>query len=212
MTKFGLDAYIAEFPNWAKHHKTLSIQVKREYSDGRDTAIPDTEELLALIEKHEDKLVHREVSLYNSKTDDSYTAIDYYLPLTNLEYIERNLDQYHVGSMNTSHTINVRLIFKVDEVDVILNHSYKTAGSYAMSFYSLIDGDIKDLVRELAEDDKFAFEDKGIQLHEFGYHIIGANEYHRPVDFEIEERELLESLVAVEVYEHEMIIEERIVD
>lgn len=34
MTRFGLDDFITEFPNWSKHHKQLGLRAKRIKPDG----------------------------------------------------------------------------------------------------------------------------------------------------------------------------------
>lgn len=113
--------------------------------------------------------------------------------------------------MNTTHESKVRLFFRLDYVDFILDYSYKTAGSYAMSFHSLLDGSgsIRNILEEVAENEYIEFANKGIKISDNkedaeDFYIVGIDEFKRPTEFGIESIELLKSLVAIEVYAHEM--------
>lgn len=210
MIKFGIQDYETEFNDWAKHHAELSIHVRREYLNEKGTVNTKDEKLLRIIEANPEKLLKKQVTLYDRITFETSTAIDYYLPLQNLDYQERNIEYYNVGSSNTKQVSKIRMFFRLDYVDFILDYSYKTAGTFAMSFHSLIDGSgsIRDILEEVATNQYIKFEDKGIKVGDNkdegeDFYILGIDEYKQPTEFGIESKELMRSLVGIEIYAHE---------
>jgi hypothetical protein len=207
MIKFGFDGYQTEFPNWSKHHKVLSTHVRRVYDNGE--VINANDELLkSIVEKNEDKLKSKHVDLFNRTTNDRSSATDYYLPLNNLEYEEADLDYYSVGSSNTKQTTFIRMKFLIENNLLVLSHSFKSSGHYAMSFRNYVEGMdfLEDMIEENIDKGK-KIEDVGIEKgHDNDYSIVVANELRCPDSFEIDKNELLESLVAVEIYKYDMTI------
>lgn len=212
MIKFGLDEYTVELSNWTKHHKELSLHIKREYLNAENQYIESKDTALRkLIANNEDKIMKEQVKLYDRETFESFEAIDYYLPLKNLEYPKCNIDYYSIGGSNASYESKVRLHFQLEYTNFILDYSYKTSGSAAMSFHRLLNGfdGVLDIILEVAGNSKLEFSEKGIMMDESGegdFYIVGLNEYKRPIEFSISRLELLNSLVAVEIYKHKMTI------
>lgn len=210
MIKFGLDDYTTEFHGWTKHHKQLAIHLKREYTDGREPVLPKDEQFVKLLANNEDKLIKKGGALYDRETDERSEVVDFFLPLNNLDYQPAELEHYSVGASNTSQKTFVRIYFLLDYVHVILDYSYTSRGSFAMPFSRLIE-DIDDIVYELADDGR-EFADKGIMFNEDPddgeYYVVGIDEYKRTIEFGISKRELLDSLIGIEVYKHEMTIDE----
>jgi len=205
MVKFAFEIYETEIPNWSKHHKMLGIHVRRVYKDG-EIVEAKTKSLRELVAKHEDKLQSKHVSLFNHKENKRRDATDYFLPVYNQEYEEANLEHYSVGASNTKQTTHIRLKFMIEDNLFILGHEFKSSGHYAMSFYDVITNRdfIGDIIEETLETGK-PIEEIGIAKgDDGGYHIVVANSASQPDDFEIEKTELINSLVAVEVYKHDM--------
>lgn len=207
MIDFGLCGYKTKMSDWAKHHKEVSVLVKREYGYDKKSITTEIDTLLHAMEENESSIMQKGVTLRDRKTLESSNGTDYYLPLTNLNYIDRSLEDYSIGASNTSHDIGYRAIFKVDYIDVIFDFEYKTSGSFATNFREVMDKlDIS--LRVLAENENKDFADKGIKLGENeGYYIVGVDEYKQPIEFEVSERELMNSLVCMEIYHHHMEID-----
>lgn len=200
MINFGFKDYKTKFPNWSKHHKVLGSRVKRVYEDG-EVVLPKDEKLKELIMKYEDALKAKHVTLF-SQEKGMTGAVDYYLPVENLDYEEANLDCYSVGAMNTKQTTYVRLTFLLDYDKFVLDYSYKSSGSYATSFMDTIDGvdSIEGIIEEVIAEEK-PIEEVGItEGSEGGYNIVIATPEGEVMDVEVEKRELLKSLVGIEVY------------
>lgn len=203
MVKFGFKDYQDNYPNWSKHHKTIGIQVKRVYGDGT-VILTENEKLNAIVAENEHLLNTKRVMLFDRKASERKHAIDYYLPLTNLEYEEANLEYYSVGAMNTSQTTHVRLTFLLDYDRFILDYSFKSEGSGAMSFYHLMDGVdfVESIIDEVLEENKF-LEEVGITKGEDrqeDFHIVLVSHIGEIMDVDVERQELLDSLVGVEIY------------
>lgn len=207
MAKFGLGNYKTDFGEWAKHHKEIAIHIKRDHKSDKENVEVNDETLMKVIRDNKDKIIKKEVSLRDKKTYERSEAIDHFLPLKNLNYKNRNVEHYSVGASNTKQNTKLRLVFKLEYVDFITDYSYKSEGSFATSFYDLLNGFdcVGDILEELAEDSEVEFADKGIMPgEEEDFYIVGIDEYKRPIEFEISKSELLKSLIAIEVYEHEM--------
>lgn len=209
MIKFGFENYETEFPNWSKHHRKLSIRVKRVCEDGR-VIETENKDLLTVLESHSDKLLTKAVSLYDREFDKLTEAVDYYLPLFNLEYKESDIGYYDVGASNTSQTTFVRLKFLIEDNIFSLDYEYKTSGSHAMSFKSFLGG--FDFVEDIIE----SVLSKGLSLEECGisvgdsedYLIVVSDRVYNPESFEISKHDLFEGLVCVEVYDFDMKIDD----
>lgn len=89
MIKFGISDYRIEFDDWTKHHKELSIHVRREYLNDKGTVNAEDEKLLSVIADNEEKLLKKQVTLHDRATYETSQAIDYYLPLQNLAFQEK---------------------------------------------------------------------------------------------------------------------------
>lgn len=205
MVKFAFETLDINFPDWSKHHKALGAHVRRVYEDG-EIVEAKTENVRELVAKHEDKLKSKHVTLFDRKEDKRRDATDYFLPVYNQEYAEANLEHYSVGASNTKQTTHMRLKFMIEDNLFILGHEFKSSGHYATSFYDVITNSdfIEDIIAETLETGK-PIEEIGIAKgDDGGYHIVVANSASQPDDFEIEKRELINSLVAVEVYKHDM--------
>lgn len=204
MVKFGFEGYQEEFYNWSKHHKTVGIRVKRVRQDGT-VELPEDQTLKELVINNEELLQPKSVTLYNTKTNERTEATDYYLPLQNLEYKPTNLEYYSVGAMNTSQTTNIRLTFLLEYSTFILDYQFKSSGSYARSFYDLLGSmdAIEDIIQNVIEEGK-PFQDVGIKETENGdYYLILVSEIGETIGADIEKRELLKSLIGVEIYQFE---------
>lgn len=210
MIRYGLGDYEITQEDWAKHHKEISIRFKREYEDGREPSVTESEDILKLVEQYPDKVIKKAQSLFERDTFKSLNATDHFIVLTNLDYPESKVDYYSVGSSNTSHVTKVRLRFRLEYADFMLDYEYKTSGSYAMSFYSLINNSIDDIVEEVACNDDIPFTKKGIMPSKEleGYYIVAVDENKRNLEFDIETKELLSGLVGVEVYQHDTKIDD----
>lgn len=205
MIKFGFGEFQTEFPNWSKHHKTLGIRVKRAYKDGEEV-LPKDPTLKAIVVENEELLKSKHVTLSDRNTSERKEAVDYYLPLQNLEYPEANIEYYSVGAMNTKQTTHIRLTFLLDYDKFILDYSYKSSGSFATNFFNFVDGMsfVEDVIEEVLEQEQ-PIEEVGITKGEDeDYNIVLVTEVGEIMDIEIEKRELLNSLVGVEVYQFDM--------
>lgn len=204
MVTFGFKEFQTEFHNWSKHHKTLGIQVKRVHQDGT-VELPKDETLKELVINNEDVLQPKSITLYNTKANTRTEATDYYLPLQNLEYQQANLEYYSVGAMNTKQTTNIRLTFLIEYSTFILDYQFQSSGSYAMSFYDLLGSmdSIEEIIQNVIDKEQ-PFQDVGITETENGdYYLVLVSENGEFIETEIEKRELLTSLVGVEVYQFE---------
>ncbi|MCY7866067.1 hypothetical protein MOB78_13340 [Bacillus spizizenii] len=207
MVTFGLDDFKTEMHNWTKHHKEISLRVRRTYSNG-DVKTVDNKELASLIDKHEDLLRSKVVSFFNDESRQLEHATDHYLPLKNLDYEEANLEYYSVGSSNTEQTTHVRLTFMLEYDRVVLAHSLKSSGSYATSFYDQLNGidSIEEIIEEILEKELPLVEVGIAKGKDEDYHVILVTPEGETIDVELSKRELLSSLVNVEVYKFDQII------
>jgi hypothetical protein len=208
MVKFGFKDYEVEIPNWSKHHRTLSVLVKRVYKEGEEIG-PEGELLKRIVLENEDNLKSKHVSLRGRETNEHKEATDYYLQLQNREYEETNLDYYSVGAMNTRQTTYIRLFFQLEYDRFVLEYSFKSEGSHAMNFQHLMNNNgVEDIIDEILEKE-LPIEEAGIvEGEEKGsYHIILVTHVGEAIDVDVEKRELLNSLVGVEVYkfDHEIV-------
>ncbi|MED4883136.1 hypothetical protein [Bacillus smithii] len=162
-----------------------------------------------MVLKNENLLKSKHVRLFDRKTFKEKEAVDYYLPLKNLEYQEADVDYYSVGAMNTRQTTHVRLTFLLEYDKFILDYSFKSEGSFAKSFYNLIDSldFVEDIIDEVLEQGKPIEEVGIIKGKEEDFNIVIVTPVGEIMDIEIEKRELLNSLVGVEIYkfEHEIV-------
>lgn len=206
--KFGLDDFITERSQWSKHHKQLSLHVKRIYADGREI-ITEDKEVLALVEKYKDHLISNPIELYNMESNETINATDYFLLLNNLDYQEVDIDYYSIGSMNTKQDTHIRMIFQLGSDQFILDHSYKSAGGHAISFYDYMDMDkIEDLLEEVANKSD-TLEKYGItnNIEEKCYEIILVSKDGRINDAHVERQDLLRSFIGVEIYKFDQEID-----
>lgn len=197
----------------------LSAHVKRVYEDG-EVVEANSEELRELVNAHEELLISKHEILVGFKSDTRRKVVDYYLPLNNLEYQNSGDTQYFVGASNTEQTTGIRLKFKIDDCLLYLDHCYKSSGSFATTFLDLLNGEdgIFEIIECILEQGK-PIEEVGIErvvneddsgegnLDE-EYRIVVANELYAPFDFEIEKKELLRSLVGIEVYNFDLKIKD----
>lgn len=206
MIKFGFENYETEFPNWSKHHKVLSVLVKRVYDDGEIVESED-DQIKDILLRNEDKLKSKHVSLYNRESGKRRTATNYFLPLNNLEFNDGHLSYYSSGDYNTKQETHVRIKFMIEDNLFIIDHNYQSYGNYTPSFKSYyIDGIdmIGDILDELVENGS-KIEEYGIEQGDNDDYLIAvANEVHCPDSFEISKRELLESLIGIEIYKFNM--------
>lgn len=201
MITFGIDTYQTTFPDWSKHHKTIGIPVKRVYEDG-ETLLPPSDEMKARVKEHESKLIPKHVSLYNVKTDERRVAVDYYLPLQNLEYKESTLSYYDVGASNTEQTTRMRLRFQLEYVTFFLDYHFKSSGSYAQTLHGLLDGidAVETMIEDVLESEQ-SIDECGIERSEGAHYFIRVvGEACEISDIEIEKEELLNALVGIEIY------------
>lgn len=205
MIRFRLDDFQTEFPNWAKHHKQLGLRVKRIKPNG-DVVLSKSDKIKALIDKYENKLRPKPVSFYNEESGGLEHGTDYFLMINNLDYEETNLEHYSVGAMNTKQTTHVRMTFLLDSDKVILEHKYDSEGSFAMSFYDIISSmdSVKDIIDDILEKE-LPLEETGISEGDEKdcYKVVLVTPVGEFLDADIPKRELLNSLVNVEVYKFE---------
>lgn len=204
MIKFEYKGYVTEFPNWTKHHKELSVRAKRVHEDGREEYSND--EIKEILKDESLKLKGKQKSIHNWETGESSTVIDYYIPVYNTEYIEQNIKQYMDGSSNTKQTTKVRLTFKLDEHVLKLDYTFKGSGSYASTFYDVINGmdAIEEMIEDIVESGKPIEETGIIQGEELDYHIAVADRVGDVDSFEVDREELLKHLIGIEVYDFDM--------
>lgn len=210
MIKFGFKDYETEYPLWSQHHKQLSLHVSREYEDGR-VKETESELLKQYVNEHPERIRTKTVRLFDFENiDNTYNATDTYFIIDNLERIE-GIDDYSTGATNTEQTTYMRFKFLLDDNILYLDHSYFTGGTFAMSFASFVSNSslIEDVIEEILEAGK-PIEETGIIRYESDdeemYKIAVANDMLAPFDFEIEKRELIESLVGIEIYKYDMVI------
>src|SRR5699024_390891 len=162
---FKLGEIEESYFGWLKHHKQVAVHIKREYVDTGEVklAVKENDLVLKTIEENEDRIVKAGGTVYNKETHGMKQVIDHLLLLDNIDYIEPNIEYYSVGAMNTKSKSKVRLFFKLDSIDVILDYQYKTSGSFALTFHDLISGDgVADIINEVAISNKELHE-KGIE-------------------------------------------------
>jgi|SRR5699024_3339257 len=206
---FKLGEVEESYFEWLKHHKQVAIHVKREYVDTGEVklAVKENDVILKTIKENEDRIIKAHGQIYDKEKHELKPIVDYLLLLDNVDYIEPNIEYYSVGAMNTKSRSKVRLFFKLDSIDVILDYQYKTSGSFALTFHDLISGDgVADIINEIAIGNKELHE-KGIEYRESDesyYYVYGLDENKRPIDLEVSMDELLASLISVELYEDHM--------
>jgi hypothetical protein len=209
MIKFGLDDFTTEMPNWTKHHREISLRVKRVKPNG-EVVVAESKKIQELMAKHEDLLRPKAVSFFNETSRELENGTDYFLPLKNLEYQETNLDYYSVGAMNTKQTTYMRMTFLLEYDRAVLEHKYDSSGSFAMSFKDFISGfdPVEEFIEEIL-DEGLPLEETGIARDEDdtdSYTLMVVTPEGDAIDAEINKRELLGSLVGIEVYkfDHEI--------
>lgn len=202
---FKLDDHTLEFHNWAKHHPQISTlaQCKRANGDINKSVYPEINEL---IKKYPERVSSKMVNLYNSSTHETEPATYSYLIRDNATYIEKPLDYYTSGASNTSQTTTIKLVFQIEEHTFITSIRRRHSGYGGSLFSQLSDDSVEEWLDELCEDDNSLLE-HGIQENDFGYEIISLDEHKYPVRFEIEKRELLDSLISVSVIEFNQVID-----
>lgn len=210
MVRFGFNDYEVEFNSWAKHHKVAGVHVKRVYNDGKEV-LPKDESLKKLIKEYEDVLKEKRVILYDKKTFEKKEATDYYLPVKNLEYQEADIEYYSVGASNTNQTTYIRLVFLIEYDKFVLDYESKSRGSFAPNFYDMINysGAIEDIIEEIVEEEK-PIEEVGIRTSDEPdyYDIVVVSTIDGSADdIQISKRDLVNSLVGIEIYKFEQEIE-----
>lgn len=198
MVKFAFESYEVDFPNWAKHHKTIGIHVRREYQDGEVDKTKD-ETLNSLVDKNNSILKAKPVDLYVRGTGERKTATDYYLPLENKD-LKPIVDYFQSGASNTRQNMGVRYKFLLESSLFILDHTLIAKGNYSLTDVL----DIDYIVEEVCENGKL--EDVGIAKTDDSndYEIIVVDEYGDITTICMSLNELLDHLIAVELYDYQM--------
>ncbi|WP_214873365.1 hypothetical protein [Exiguobacterium sp. s140] len=215
MITFGIEDLTMNLHDWAKHHEQMGVFVKRVY-DGTDKVVEtDFKKLREIASRHEDKLKSKKGFVFGDTTE---SVTDYYLPLKNLGYKKTELPYYHVGSMNTRQVTRVRFHFKPEDVEFKLDYEFKTSGSMCSTFKDVI-RDIEDTIEDVIQDileldinDSDRLSQHGITSSDDGYVIMVLDEVLNPMEIEIEKHQLLDSLVGVEIYDFEQVIDDSIMD
>lgn len=207
MITFGFKDYTVEMPNWSKHHQEIGVHVKRVYSDGK-VVETDNETLLRLMKEHGNLLKEKAVILFSA--EGSKTGTDFYLPLSNQQYKDGRLSYYSVGAMNTKQTTSVRYSFQLEEVSFKLDHTFKSAGSYASSFFDqirYIEGSIEEVIQDILDKDlseEDSLSEYGLAKgHDEDYQIVVVTEKLEITTIEVSKQELLKALVGIEIYAFE---------
>lgn len=199
--KFEFDGFDAELGAWAKHHKFVGSLLKRVYDDGEvvESEYAGTREI---VEKNKELLRSKRVDLVDRETMERRSAMDYYLPILNTEYIEPNIEDYFVGAMNTKQKTSVRLTFLIDADKFILDYSYDSEGSFATSFHDMFVGSdaVEDVIGVVLEQGE-PIEKTGIVVGEKNdYRIIVVSREGFIQDVEVTKEELIGSLIGIEMY------------
>lgn len=204
MINFGFMEYKTQFGKWSMHHKTLGICVKREYKDG-EVVLTDDKIMQDLLAKYPDRIKSKPITTYSREDYKKREAVDFYFLLDNLEYQESNVGSYDVGASNAEQTTSIRLKFLLGSNLLILDHEYKTEGTFARTFRNLIESNhfVENIVNEIM-DTESPLEEVGISKNDSGtVSIVVANNIGSPDIIEdIEVNEVYNSLVAVEIYKH----------
>jgi hypothetical protein len=188
MIKFAYKDYVHQYLNWARHHKTVSVWVKRVYDDGY-VIFSDDKTAQEKVKKYVKLLVPHVV------TYEKCRVTDYYLPLVNQDY--QKLDN-SVYSADAKGTMSIRLKFIIDCNTIYLDHKLKTEDRSA----SFLNMDLNNLLDEICENSKGMVED-GIEKSRVegqDYHVIAVDDYGAPTDFNIGKQDLLQGLIDIEVY------------
>lgn len=115
-----------------------------------------------------------------------------------------------VGCSNTTQLTGVRFAFKIDEALFYLDHEVNSSGAYTlMDIINSGSDSIEEIIEEVLDNNK-KLEEVGITSAEEDYndyHIVVVNEVYAPFDFDIEKRELVGSLVGIEIYKYDMKID-----
>lgn len=213
MVKFGKDKFTYNFEDWTKHHKTIGILIKRIYQNGT-TNLVENPLLVEIAEKYKDELKSKSVTLYNRNDDEMTKAEDYYLQLDNLEYIEPDIEYYSIGSANTQLKLHIRAKFLLEDCLFIMERSYKTGGSYAMSFTDFTDNDfVENLISEVKErnltidKDGISVQDDEDNILDGDFRINVIDKNGIPITIEVEKRELVQACIGIELYKFELEID-----
>ncbi|MFS0815468.1 hypothetical protein ABC382_00670 [Lysinibacillus sp. 1P01SD] len=208
MTNFGFMELKTQFGKWSEHHKTLGVFVKREYKDG-EVVITQDKLMQDYCEKYPDRLKSKHIRTFSKIDQKQREAVDFFFLIDNLEYQESNIESYDVGASNAEQITSIRLKFLLGSNLLILDHEYKTEGSFARTFCNLINSNncVEDIINEIM-DLESPLEEVGISKNDSGtVNIIVANDISYPdVIEDIEINEVYKSLVAVEIYKHTEII------
>lgn len=213
MTKFGFEGFEADFYDWTKHHKIIGLFIKRVYEDG-EVIDTDDKQLASFFEKYPERLKSKYNSYAKRGSGVRRDATDYYFILDNLEYIESDIESYAIGATNTHQATSVRLKFLLEDNLFFLDYEYATSGTFARSFKSMISDPhfVSDAINEALEKE-LLLEKIGIAKAEGGeVTIIVTNCASAPDSFEISIRELCDSLIGVEIYKHEEIVTDSVIN
>lgn len=212
MIQFKLDNFAIKIDTWALHHKDIGVLYKRVDKNGNSDVSSD-DKILALEKKYPDRVKPKKVSLW-SKEEGLVPATDYYILLPNTERPEVDVDYYSVRASNTKQVTHFRLEFQLEYSKFYLDHSFKSSGSHAMPFQSLICSDlaIYDVVGEILEKN-LPIEKTGISKgHDNDYKILVVDQYGEAIDIEVSLSELEEGFIGATIYKFEQEIVEGNVD
>lgn len=204
---FGFNSFETTLPEWSKHHKEIGLRMRRTYEDGniKYGGGENEEEIKRIMNEFPERVREKHVNLIDFNTGERKEATDAFLLLENRDYITPDIDYYGVAS-NTEQTTRLRATFQIEEAIFILDHSFKSKGSGAQTFYHFIDSmdAVEDMIESVLEEGK-PIKDTGIveSEDEGDYQIVVVDEFGEMIDIPVEKRELLESLVGIEVYKFE---------
>lgn len=210
MIHFGIGDFQIKKPNWARHHKQLSLLVKRVYESGKEDTVTN-DQLRKVVQHTKRQLKTEPVLIGHYSTDDRENAIDYYLPLENKDYEPANMEYYDVGASNASQTLHLRLKFMFESSVGYIDYTVKTGGSHAVSVADIIQN--SDLVEDIIEDivDKQTTKDESLEEH--GIYVSEDDELirfmvvnqttYKSTTIELDDYEFKKGLIGVELYKFE---------
>ncbi|CDQ41872.1 hypothetical protein [Virgibacillus salexigens] len=205
MVKFGIKDFETTLPNWAKHHKTVSLQVQRKYKDNDEIINANDSAINKIIQDEPSILKEKHERLFNFKTGKEREVIDYYLPIENKEYITPNFDYYSTGAINSKELAKVRLTFLIEEHTLKLEHHIHTEGPHSMNFGQLLAGSfggVSDFIEDIAVKSE-SLKENGIVISEDKryYNVVLVSDNGNFFNSDIAHDELVQSLVGIEIFE-----------
>lgn len=212
MVKFINGGFEQDFGEWSRHHKNLSVPVRIEYENG-DLAELKDQKSRELINELEDRLVRVPIHVRRKQNNEEgtqdrkeiETAQECYLPLGNREYQTANIKYYATGAMNTKQTCKYRMVFQIEDNQVVIAHTVSGIGSYAAMLSDIFDSldSIEDVLWELCEhDDSLAtFGVESSEEDENELNFMAVTEGGQVFQMQLTPAELIKHLINLEVYE-----------